>query len=296
MNFNIIMRLNPYKSVYLAGFITFLGYALMHFTYRSFNIWKIYPSASIKLIFRSFNISTEVIFANGSPTVGFLAFLNITGLIFLLTAFLCLWKLLSKHPFPKIFNILFVLSAVLILAHAYASFIQSKLHYNVPFEYFTRIALPFLCLVISLNSFSKNKKDKILERTLPVVIAITFLAHGLYAIQFLPIPQDFLLMTTNILRTPRSTTINILYVVGVLDILLFIGIFIKRVRKYFLYYAIIWGFLTALARLVAYYNPSDFDNYLNVWVPQFLVRSGHYLLPLALLLLYNQKNLLKNKT
>ncbi len=282
------MKINFNKTIQLTGFLTCLGYALMHFCYRDFNLWKIYPSASVKLILRNFNLSTDIVFLNGSPTAGFLLFLNLTGLVFTISSILCLVSIVKEIKFPSFIYIFHYISSLLITAHAFASLIHAKLHYNVPFEYAIRISIPILCVIIGMYAIHKSRKDKLFARILPIAIAFTFAAHGLYAMRILPIPQSFLLMTSNILNTPRSISLNILFIAGVIDVLLAIGIFIPKIRIYFICYAIFWGFLTSLARLVAYYDPSFLSNYFTVWIPQFLVRTGHFLIPLAYLVFINQ--------
>ncbi|MEZ5003391.1 MAG: hypothetical protein R2730_10200 [Chitinophagales bacterium] len=203
---------------------------------------------------------------------------------------------LFQHKLPEKLHLpaklLLAVSAFIILLHAFASFTTSKLHPNAPLEYMTRLALPLLCIYLMSHSIP-SLKSKFVTFWLPFIIGITFFAHGLYALRFFPIPQSFLMMTSNILKTPRAVTFNFLYLVGFIDILLLIGIFIKPIRKIFIYYAIIWGFLTALARLVAYYNPANLNEYMLLWLPQFLIRTGHYLLPLSLLFYWNSE---QNKT
>ncbi|MEZ5009558.1 MAG: hypothetical protein R2753_15540 [Chitinophagales bacterium] len=285
---NAYMKWKPQYFIQLACSITLLGYAFMHFLFRGFNLWKIYPSSFVKLVCRAFDIPVQAIFYKGHPTNAYLAFLIISGSILLLSGIFTLFQ----HKLPKKFiplaKVLLALSGLLILLHAFSAFVDSKLHYNVPLEFITRASLPFICIYLLSNAYHSNK-NKLVTLWLPLIIGLTFFAHGLYALRFFPIPQSFLMMTTNILKTPRNITFNFLYLVGILDVLLLIGIFIKPVRKAFLYYAIIWGFLTALARLVAYYNPADMSTYILLWFPQFLIRAGHYLLPLALLFYWQQQ-------
>jgi hypothetical protein len=275
------MKLNPTKIIHVAGVITFLGYALMHFTFRSFNIWKIYPGNSIKLIFRIFDIPMDSIYTNGQPTLIFLLFLNITGLILLSTALLSVYHITQSRTIAPWWNTLYFLSGIIIIAHAFASYVQSKLHYNVPIEYITRMALPFLCWALAIHKNNFHQTEKTVRRSLPFIIGLTFFAHGIYAINFLPIPQDFMLMTSNILKTPREISLQFLFVIGIIDLVLLIGIFVPFIRKGFVIYAIIWGFLTTSARLIGHYDPTAILNFLNVWIPETLVRSGHFLLPLA---------------
>ncbi len=213
----------------------------MHFFFRGFKIWKVYDSSFVKYICRNLDISMTQIFNNGQPTRAYLAFLSISGFILLISGLMSLFQHQLSKKFTPIVVLFYSLATFFIILHAFSAFVDSKLHYNVLFEYTTRISLPILCIAI-LSNWSSKKANRFKQFYLPLIIGLTFFAHGLYALRFFPIPQNFLMMTANILKTPRGMTFNILYIVGFIDIILLVGIFIKKIQKPFIYYAIIWVF------------------------------------------------------
>ena len=115
---------------------------------------------------------------------------------------------------------------------------------------------------------------------LKLLIALTFTAHGLYAMGVFPLPQNFIQMTISALNVNNETAILFLWWAGFMDILLSVLIFTPfRIAKYALIYAIVWGFLTAFARIYCNVYMFDFWNGLNQWHYHFLVRNAHFIIP-----------------
>ena len=128
--------------------------------------------------------------------------------------------------------------------------------------------------------------------TARVLVSAAFFFHGVFAIGIEssiawlnhPTPDKFYFMTMQCLGVDsRETAGTILKVAGTLDFAAVIAIWIPSVRKPALLYMIAWGFLTAMARPVAYFDPTIAGESLYRWVPEFLVRSPHWLFPLILL-------------
>ena len=60
-----------------------------------------------------------------------------------------------------------------------------------------------------------------------VAIAVTFISHGLYALNYYPRPGHFTEMVMDILGVKEATAILFLNVAGILDFVIAVGIFIK---------------------------------------------------------------------
>jgi hypothetical protein len=152
--------------------------------------------------------------------------------------------------------------------------------YHIPmfFEHTIQFSTPFLLL-----SFIKYQKTSKLVLHLKIAIALTFTCHGLYAIGILyPLPGNFVTMCLNILPISETTAIRFLFIAGILDFAVAILLFIPRLWKFALLYAILWGFLTALARVV---GPFSFDftwQSLHQNLYQTVYRIPHGLIPLLL--------------
>lgn len=153
--------------------------------------------------------------------------------------------------------------------------------YRVPaqfFEYSAQLAIPYLLL--RAVKFKMNRRFLFWAK---ISIAVTFVCHGLYAIGYYPVPGNFYNMTINTLGLSNETTELFLQVAGVLDFVFAIGIFIKPVARYFLWYGVFWGFLTAFARVTSTLDFSFFDSTFTQNTYEFLVRMPHFIVPLILL-------------
>ncbi len=127
-----------------------------------------------------------------------------------------------------------------------------------------------------------------------VAIAITFIAHGLFAINLQadltwlnhPRPGKFTEMTMRCLGLGTEPAANrILVAAGILDFVVALLIFVPGLtRRLALGYMVAWGFLTALARPWAYFDAAESADSLNAWLPEALQRAPHFAIPLYLLL------------
>jgi hypothetical protein len=92
-------------------------------------------------------------------------------------------------------------------------------------------------------------------------------------------------MTIKILGVNETQATQLLFVVGVFDIIVSLLIFIPKYAKITLIYVIIWGFLTAIARLVSGFNPDFFWSSLHNNTYLTLYRIPHALVPLIIFLI-----------
>lgn len=117
-----------------------------------------------------------------------------------------------------------------------------------------------------------------------MAIAATFTGHGLYALGWpAPTPPHFLFMTQQTLSLSVPDATALLRIAGGLDLLVSLGLFLPRVSRLALGYAVLWGSLTALARPVAYVALETVGPDLHRWAMELVWRMPHALVPLALL-------------
>ncbi len=116
-----------------------------------------------------------------------------------------------------------------------------------------------------------------------IAIAFTFTCHGLYAVGFYPRPGNFIEMTMNILHLGNQPAVVFLNIVGTLDFILSVCIFLPWRKVVFgaLAYAAFWGLATAVARIWANFIPEFWENSLTQWVHETVFRLPHFLVPLA---------------
>lgn len=126
-----------------------------------------------------------------------------------------------------------------------------------------------------------------------VCIAFSFTCHGLYAIGFYPVPGNFVDMTISITGLSQANSYIYLFIAGILDFIIAIGIFApnQKIVKGLLIYAIFWGLTTSLARIFAYARIAYFWDPFWQWLPHTIYRLPHGLIPLValLVLIYYQK-------
>ena len=152
-------------------------------------------------------------------------------------------------------------------------------------EYTIQWMTPLLLYYVVFRSPTVQR----VQLALKIAIALTFAGHGFYALGWHPVPGHFTEMLITIFGVSESGATLILQVAGILDIVAAIGIFIPRVQRPMLIYCIIWGTLTALARIVANVYIDFFWQSLHQWWYEMLFRLPHGGLPLLLYWMVRRK-------
>jgi hypothetical protein len=157
-------------------------------------------------------------------------------------------------------------------------------------EHASQVAAPLILLLFLQNTHH----PRWLLGLTKTALALTFFGHGLFAIGLTsgsiwlnhPLPGGFTEMTMLCLGFETELTANrLLLLGGVLDLLVALAIFAPgRPARIALQYMLIWGFFTALARPWAYFDAANAADSLNTWLPEALLRTPHFALPLYLLL------------
>lgn len=132
----------------------------------------------------------------------------------------------------------------------------------------------------------QNRKEKFTQLVIitKIVIALTFIGHGLYAFGVYPIPGNFVQMCLDIFLLDDFQATIFLKTVGILDFIAATLLFIPKVDKVGIWYCIIWGFLTAFARVIANFDINIPWLSLHQWLWETIVRLSHGGIPLVLLL------------
>lgn len=155
---------------------------------------------------------------------------------------------------------------------------------------FLEYAIQFLLPVIFIYAVNGKIELSKLLLILKISIALTFSAHGLYAIGFYPQPGVFVDMLIKILNISEASAKTILVIAGILDFVVSICIFIPRLARYSLIYAALWGGLTALARIWANFYWSFALVSLHQHLFETLYRLPHMLVPLAAYFISNPRS------
>ncbi|MEL7219925.1 MAG: hypothetical protein AAGJ93_01320 [Bacteroidota bacterium] len=142
-------------------------------------------------------------------------------------------------------------------------------------------------LLLWMMQESGNKVDYAFR----IVIALTFIGHGMYAVGYYPVPGNFQDMVMSGFGLSRADSILFLRVVGVLDFVAALLLLLPN-RKWAcwgLYYIVFWGVLTTFARLWSYVDLVSSEGLLLRWLPEHILRWVHFLSPLALWFLWQKK-------
>ena len=154
-------------------------------------------------------------------------------------------------------------------------------HFAMFFEHLIQFGLPF----VFIYYFQGRWIFKNIIIVLKVMVAVVFVSHGLYAIGYYPVPGDFVDMVIGILGINESQAKVFLHTAALLDFIIAILIFVPRVSVYALWYAFIWGILTAFARIVANFQIDFPLQSLHQDFYETIYRLAHGMVPLVLLLL-----------
>lgn len=129
----------------------------------------------------------------------------------------------------------------------------------------------------------QNKKNFIL--VLKLIIALTFVGHGLFAVAWHVLPAHFISMTQGILPLDTAQTNAFLFSAGLIDFVLAFLIFFDKTSRFALIYMLVWGLLTALARPLSHLQEVFTTDFWLIHFPGFVYRLPHAILPLLILVL-----------
>lgn len=266
-----------YKWIQISTCLVFLGRAWQHLffdaPYREL-FWD--ESLMSPLIRNLFGWDWKTYVTSASIDLFFQKFIQGIGVFYLILAGLtCFAQTFKKW--------LFYLLPIGGLSLVFLAFLYSKAFFwsaGQFFEYSLQFGSPFFFWILL---FRPNWKQS-LTNLVVVSIAVTFICHGLYAIGYYPRPALFLTMFMNVFDVSNSQAIVMLNIAAYGDFLvsalLFTG---PKWRAYALIYCVIWGFLTAFARIIGNFHIEWWQESLFQWTPEFLYRTPHFLIPLALL-------------
>lgn len=160
------------------------------------------------------------------------------------------------------------------------------------FGQFIEYSLQFSTPIFLYLALFKIKIDQHFQRLvlfMKIAVALTFIGHGLYALGVYPVPSTYVEMMINVFYFSDTNAILFLKIAGMLDLIAAVAIFIPSIQKPFLWYCVIWGTLTALARLVAnFYWQIPLDS-LHQWAYASVYRMPHGGIPLAILWLIKKR-------
>ncbi len=271
----------------IAALGVLLGRAYQHLffeaPYRAFFLdeyyfrWAVNAFSDLSWIDYVTSLETDIRISQYGRGVGWWLIFTALSLVFL------------KSRYRLIPAILLSVSALLLFFMAFCYHLDKGYQVAQIMEYTSQIFTP---VVLGLHFI--GQKSRAAEFVMRVVIALTFLGHGLYAMGLYPVPGHFVHMVIINMGISNDQAVTLLYIAGWMDVGVAVGLFIPRLKAYWLGYALFWGFLTSLARLTTYVPLNHmFPIAIHQMGYEFLIRLPHFLLPLAGLI-YLKRELTKN--
>ena len=207
-------------------------------------------------------------------------FIVLLGAFYLLAALVAAF--IRKIPRRWHWILLFGAANLIFLSFLYTK--DKFYHLGQFFEYSLQFAVPiFLYIVAKQKTFSKK-----IIFYLKVTTALTFICHGLYAVNYYPRPGPFVEMLINILGVNDGQAIQFLNIAGYMDFVVSAALFVplRWVVMIAAAYAALWGFGTTIARVWANFYPDFWMESLKMWLHESVYRLPHFLVPLLILMYY----------
>jgi hypothetical protein len=203
----------------------------------------------------------------------------LTGAFYFLCAVL---SLLVKRT-HTISKVLLAIGCASLTFLAYLYYMDRFFQFAQFLEYAAQFMAPLL--LIWAVSAEKNPPPIGFDLALRLSVAVTFISHGLYAFGYYPVPGNFVDMIIQILHVSDQQAISLLEIAAILDFAVG-GVLILGVLKPFAFgYAVFWGLATTFARLAANLSWGLLGDDLLRWLPEFLQRGPHAIVPAAGLVL-----------
>ena len=171
----------------------------------------------------------------------------------------------------------------LLVVDSFARWVASDYDFGMAIEHSLQMSAPVVLFFFAKYGTATKQSDRAMTLLLLIATGFTFAGHGFYAAGIHPVPLSYQTMTMKLLGCSESVAVGFLLVVGILDILAALALFPKPLRRPALLYCIIWGLMTALARVVSHFDFSAPGWNLDPWLFETAVRTSHWLLPLLVL-------------
>ena len=198
-----------------------------------------------------------------------------TGVFYVICALLALFIRLV----PKWLGKILLLGALSLLLLA-ALYCKEKFFSAGQFlEYALQVTSPIFLYMVAFRKVDWYR----LVTYMKIATALTFVCHGLYAVNYYPRPGLFVEMFLNTLGTKEETAYTLLNLAGVLDFLMSAALFLPmRFARPAALYCVLWGLATALARITSFFDASYALESMHQWLHETVFRFPHFLIPLAL--------------
>lgn len=204
-------------------------------------------------------------------------FIKGVGVFYLLCA-LSVWLL---PRFKRLAGVLLFVGGISLILLAILEFKEKFYFLAQILEYALQCGSPFFLLF----AFRKKALTPRLIWWMKIAVAVTFSSHGLYAVNYYPIPGNFIEMVINVLPMNEGQALVFLKIMGFFDFVISVFLFLpwRYIQIAGLVYAVLWGAMTTIARLMAYFHSEFALSWFKQWLHECVIRFPHFLIPLLLL-------------
>lgn len=231
------------------------------------------PQGFGKVLAWYFDTSLHQLYTNRLAENFILSIDHYFGIIFIIAAISALF--LKQHK--KLLRWPLYLATFCLTILVFSSFYSKNFYIGILLENAAQILTPIL-----LISITHNRNNNWVVALMKWAIAFTFVGHGLFAVGYYPQPGYFIDMMIKGFDVHETIARNALIVFGVFDFIFAISIFIPKFLSAALVYGILWGFITAIARITTSFNVDFLDNWIGQYLFAFMIRVPHFLIPLIL--------------
>lgn len=201
-------------------------------------------------------------------------FIQFFGLILLISGFLCALPF-DLLKFGKL-KFLFLASSWILIFQSMASMVANEWVIEQFVEHTLQMILPLALYYRLLGDRGRRRNWK---EIIQVALAMTFIGHGLFAVGAHFVPENFIEMVTQITGLSLVPAKQFLFAMGILDFVAAIFMFVPFLQKSALWYMLIWGICTALARPISQIGSFDQIDFYTVHLSNGIYRLVHGLIP-----------------
>jgi hypothetical protein len=275
----------PYRFLQLATFTIFFGRAYQYFFRDAPLRVLLWDETLMSPLLAKFAILWQDYATNPQTEKNIIFLIQSIGILYFMAAcsvfFIQKNENLAQRIIQKIASFLLLFASINLAVLAFCYTKDKFFNVGQFFEFAIQIGTP-----IALLLYGKISKTHFLL-FIKTLCALTFICHGLYAINYYTIPVDFISMTMNGFSMEENTAKTFLYYIGIMDIVAGILIFFPKIDKIALIYMIIWGFLTSFARIYGNLHEGMSLSILQQYWFHTLYRCCHFLLPIVCFLKYD---------
>jgi len=200
----------------------------------------------------------------------------VVGVFLILSSLVALLNVKKAKP-------LLVLSSVYLV---FLSLLYTADKFFIPAQFIEYSAQMFTPLLL-VFFWKYGEQDKLIL-WMRVALALTFFGHGAYALGLYPTPGNFIDMVIAIMNCDETTALIFLKIMGSLDFVAGILLFVPYADRWALSFCCMWGALTTLAR-ISEESVFGISHTLISSGHEFIIRLPHFFIPLFLLVSVQKK-------